>query len=113
MRRSNMDNNGMYNGGNNGAYNQGQVYQAPVNNYSNQDEVVSMGEWIIAILLMMVPCVNVVMMFVWAFGSNTKKSKSNFFKAALIMYAILIVVYLLIYIMFGAAMLTSMQGSYY
>ena len=106
----------MYNGGNNGAYNQGQVYQAPMNNYSNQDEVVTMGEWIIALLVMCVPCVNVVMMFVWAFGSSTKKSKSNFFKAALIMYAIFIVLYLLFWIIFGPAMMTAiqaaMQGSY-
>ena len=111
-----MDNNGMYTSGNNGAYNQGQVYQAPVNNYSNKDEVVTLGEWIIALLVMCVPCVNVVMMFVWAFGSSTKKSKSNFFKAALIMYAIFIVLYLLFWIIFGPAMMTAiqaaMQGSY-
>jgi len=55
------------------------------------DEVVSYKEWLITLLIMMIPVVNIVMMFVWAFGDETKKSKSNYFKAALTMAAIGIV----------------------
>ena len=50
----------------------------------NLEEPMSMGEWMISLLVMMIPCVNIVMMFVWAFSSTEKKSKSNYFKASLI-----------------------------
>lgn len=64
---------------------QQQVYHQPYQGDNNGlEEPVSFGDWMLTILLMCIPCVNIVMMFVWAFGSNTKKSKSNYFKAALI-----------------------------
>ena len=53
-----------------------------------QAEVVSVKEWLITILIMLIPIVNIVMMLVWAFGQNTHPSKANFFKAQLIMMAI-------------------------
>lgn len=72
-----------------------QGYQQPYQSSYNQDgleEPVSVGEWMISYLVMLIPCVNIVMIFVWAFGSGTKKSKSNMFKASLIWAAISIVV---------------------
>lgn len=48
----------------------------------------SVGGWLLTMLIMIVPIVNIVMVFVWAFGSNTNKSKKNYFIAALIMAAI-------------------------
>lgn len=68
-------------------------------NYENSglEEPVSMGEWLVALLISMIPCVNVIMFFVWAFGNDCKKSKSNFFKARLIMIIVHIVVYTLLY----------------
>ncbi len=55
------------------------------------DQTVTIGEWFVTGLIMCIPIVNIVMMFVWAFGSNTKPSKANFFKLSLIMAAISIV----------------------
>lgn len=52
------------------------------------EEPVKVSEWVLALVLMMVPCVNIIMMFVWAFSGSEKKSKSNFFKAYLIFFAI-------------------------
>lgn len=55
----------------------------------NDNEVpVSMGDWIGTMLLMLVPCVNIVLLFVWAFSKTEKKSKSNWAKAQLIIVAI-------------------------
>ena len=51
----------------------------------------TLGNWIITMLLMCIPLVNVVLMFVWAFGSNVNKSKKTFFQAQLIFSAIGIV----------------------
>lgn len=72
-------------------------------NESNQDETVGVGEWLLAMLLSCIPCVNIIMIFVWAFGSR-KKSKSNYFKAVLIWTLIWIVIGLLVSIFAGAAM---------
>ncbi|HMM03983.1 MULTISPECIES: hypothetical protein [unclassified Dysgonomonas] len=46
--------------------------------------VVSMGEWLITMLIMIIPVVNFIMLFVWAFGSNTPESKANWAKAQLV-----------------------------
>ncbi|MCX6138409.1 MAG: hypothetical protein NTV54_13040 [Ignavibacteriales bacterium] len=42
---------------------------------------VSLGEWMITMLIMIIPIVNIVMLFVWAFGSGTNASKANWAKA--------------------------------
>ena len=65
-------------------------------NYDGLEEPVSIGEWIITLLVMMIPCVNFIMMLIWAFSSSTKKSKSNLCKAYLIVLGIVLGIYLLI-----------------
>lgn len=85
---------------------------APVN--SNLEEPVSMKEWALTFLITMIPCVNIVMMFVWAFSSTEKKSKSNFFKVQLIFAGIVLGVYLLlVVIIFGIAMFAGIASTYY
>ena len=86
-----------------------QPYQQPYQNDSNLEEPVSFGEWMIAMLLMMIPCVNIVMMFVYAFG-NSKKSKSNYFKACLVWYLIAIVLSVIIVAVFGASLIAMMSS---
>ncbi len=84
-------------------------YQQPYDN-SGLEEPISIGEWLVTMLILMIPCVNIVMLFVWAFGSGTKKSKSNFFKAQLIMALVIIVLWLIIALIAfaaGASMLNS------
>lgn len=76
----------------NNQYQQYQPYGNPPPYYDNRlelEEPVKISEWVLTFVIMMVPCVNIIMMFVWAFGSNEKKSKSNFFKAYLIFFAIM------------------------
>lgn len=45
-------------------------------------------EWLVTLLILMIPLINVVMMFVWAFGGGANPSKANFFKAQIIMLLI-------------------------
>lgn len=70
------------------------------------EEPVSVKEWVITLLIMVIPIVNLVMIFVWAFGGKQKKSKSNYFKAALIMSGIAIafsiVLSIIIVVLFSA-----------
>ena len=56
-----------------------------------QAPVVSVKEWLITNLILMIPLVNIVMTIVWAFGSNTNPNKANYFKAALILFVIYLV----------------------
>ena len=55
---------------------------------------VSFGKWMIVLLVMAIPVVNVVMLLVWAFGSRTNPSLANFCRALLI-YLILMMALLL------------------
>lgn len=81
-----------------------QPYQQMYQN-DNMEEPVSFGDWMLTMLLMMIPCVNIVMMFVFAFG-NGKKSKSNFFKASLV-WALISVV---LCVVFGASMVAMLAS---
>lgn len=97
--------NNNYNNANNynaASYNSGGMAYAQPAYSPEMEEPVSIGEWIIAMLIMMVPCVNIIMMFVFAFGSSSKKSKSNYFKASLIMVGIVFAIYLLLAIVIAA-----------
>lgn len=65
-----------------------------------QAPIVSVKEWLITNLIMMIPLVNIVMMLVWAFGSNTNPNKANYFKATLILFAIVMAIYLVLAVVF-------------
>jgi hypothetical protein len=63
---------------------------------------VSVGEWMITILLMAIPIVNIIMLFIWAFSGNINISKANWAKATLIWWLIIAVVYALLFILLGS-----------
>lgn len=90
-----------YTGSNYQNYNNYQPYPQ-MNPYNDSqlelEEPVKVGEWVLALVLMMIPCVNIIMMFVFAFSKTEKKSKSNFFKAFLIVYAIMLALVFLFWI---------------
>jgi uncharacterized integral membrane protein len=68
----------------------------------------------VTMLIMFIPCVNIIMMFVWAFGSTTKKSKANYFKATLVWTLIAFVLAIVMGGVFGAVLGSLMQsGAYY
>lgn len=72
------------------------------NNLYNQpscslEEPISVKDWLIMFLILLIPIANIVMVFVWAFSKEEKKSKSNFFKAYLIYAGICIVISLILW----------------
>ncbi|MDZ4956994.1 hypothetical protein GNF51_14530 [Clostridium perfringens] len=72
-------------------------------NYDKYSQPMTLKDWIITLLLMLIPIANIVLMFVWAFGSNVNKSKKTYFQASLIMTAIGIVFFLIFgSVIFGA-----------
>lgn len=74
-------------------------------NEFNNPPPMSTKDWLITILLTAIPIVNIVLLFVWAFGSQFNPSKSNWAKATLIWFAIIIVLYMLLAMTFGMAFL--------
>ena len=58
----------------------------------------SVSDWIITYLIMIVPIVNIVMLFIWGFGSNTNLSKASWAKAVLLLFCIIMVIYVLFFI---------------
>jgi uncharacterized membrane protein YdbT with pleckstrin-like domain len=67
--------------------------------------VMSVKDWLITSLIMIVPIVGFVMLFVWAFGDNANPNKANWAKAALLLSVIAIAFYILVFAVVGAAFL--------
>ncbi len=54
----------------------------------------SVGNWLITLILISIPLVNIIVCLYWAFSSSTPISKANFSKAALIWFAIIVLFYM-------------------
>lgn len=67
----------------------------------NEQQPVSVGNWMLTILIMAIPLVNLIMLLVWAFSSGTPLSKSNWAKATLLWMLIMIVIGVLFSIVGG------------
>lgn len=74
-----------------------QVQQQP-----DTHQVVSVMSWILYLIVMAIPLVNIVMLFVWAFGSGTNKNKSNLAKASLILAVVFIILSIVFSVMVGS-----------
>lgn len=88
-------------------FNQAPAYQ-PIQNpafggNSNLEEPVSIGDWLLTTFICVLPCIGLIMLFVWGFGSGTNKSKANYCKTMLIWKAIGIVLSIVFSIVFSAA----------
>ena len=70
----------------NQASNQQMNYQQPYVPKPDTSPTISILDWVLTIIVMAIPCVNVIMLFVYAFTGD-KESKKNFFKARLILIA--------------------------
>lgn len=73
----------------------------------------TVGDWMLTILLTLIPCVNIIMLFVWAFGGSAQQSKSNWAKAQLIWVAISIGLTILLYVVIGASVFSMLRHAYY
>lgn len=71
----------------------------------------SIGDWLITMIITYIPLVGLIMLFVWAFGGDTHPSKKTWAQAVLILVAISII---LAIIFFGviASLIGGMFSSY-
>ncbi len=74
--------------------------------------VLSVGQYIVMFILLCIPIVNMILLFVWSFGSAAPLNKKNFARAVLIMGAVSLILWI---IAGGAIMgiLSGMMGGYY
>jgi hypothetical protein len=77
--------------------------------YPENNKPVSIGEWIWSLILVGLPLINIVVLLIWVFDSNTNRCKSNWAKAQLILMIIGLVFTGLFWGVFGVAMLSVLQ----
>lgn len=68
--------------------------------------IVTVGDWIVILILTAIPIVNLIMLLVWCFSSSTPTSKKNFAKAQLILIAIVFIIMLI----FGSSISSYLNG---
>ena len=78
--------------------------------YQNTEETVSVGHWIGIFFLSMIPCVNLVLLFVWAFGGTPKRSLKNYARAQLLLAAIALGVAIVVAIISAVFSLSLFSG---
>ena len=66
-----------------------------------QYKPVTLGDWMITMLICAIPLVGLIMLFVWGFSGGTHPSKANWAKAVLIWAAIALVFYIIVFVILG------------
>ncbi len=113
--QNNQDYNQNYNQNYNQPYQQAaQPYNSQMYNQQQSYKPVSLGEWLILMLVTCIPCVGTIMLLVWAFGTNTHPSKKSYCQAVLIFSIICAVLSVVLYVVFAAALFAELStNSYY
>ena len=74
--------------------------------------VMSVKDWLITFLIFIIPCVNIVMLIVWAVSSTGNINRRNYARAYLILLGIILVLYLILWIIIGATLVTMFSVFY-
>ncbi len=80
---------------------------------NQRNYAITTGEWMGTLLVTMIPVIGLIMLFVWAFDSSSNPSKANWAKAQLIWSAIFIGIFVLISVVFGATVFTSLYENFH
>ncbi|MGF1637214.1 MAG: hypothetical protein ACFCUU_09085 [Cyclobacteriaceae bacterium] len=70
----------------------------------------SVKDWLITLVILIIPIIGFVMLFVWAFGSGNNINKANYAKASLILVLIFIGLGIIFSVVFGA-FIAQMMGT--
>ncbi|MCL1861994.1 MAG: hypothetical protein FWF78_00320 [Defluviitaleaceae bacterium] len=85
------------------------MYQPPTppsdSAHQSDTAVMSTKDWAITLaIITLIPCVGIIMAFVWAFGNTGNLNRRNYCRAYLIIMAITVAVVFLFYVMIFAVM---------
>ena len=70
----------------------------------NKSRPLSVGEWMLTIIVLGIPVVNVIMYLVWAFGDGNV-NRRNFCRASIYLFLIVMGLYILLFGLVGSASL--------
>lgn len=94
-------------------------YQAPPQQqpyYPQQDtSPMTVGQFVATFLIQCIPIVGIIMLFVWAFGSDTNINRRNYARAMLIILAVGVALYIVLFAAIGSfigSIISSMGKSY-
>lgn len=71
------------------------VQEQRYDNFEKTSNEMTVGDWLITTLILIIPIVNIVMLFIWGFGNPDPRR--NYARASLIWMAICIVLMLIFY----------------
>ncbi len=69
--------------------------------------VLSLKDWVISVIISLIPLVGFIMLLVWSFSDSANPNKKNWARATLIIYAAVLVLYLIFVFIFMGAMMSS------
>ena len=75
--------------------------------------IIKTGEWVASKFLLLIPVINIIFLFIWAFNKAENKNKSNWAKATLIVYVLRVFIYMIIIIMFFSFFMSLFNSAYY
>lgn len=78
---------------------------------ATRSQTVSVGDWLLTLLIGAIPLVNLVMLCVWAFGGGAPPSKANFAKATLLWLVLSVLLAVLFYVVLGVSVLALFGGA--
>lgn len=84
------------------------------NNMNNgmDESPMTMGDWVLTLLALMIPCAGIVLYFVWAFGSRGNINRRNFCRAQLAILGVVVVLYLVLILILGVSFAGAMSSTY-
>lgn len=65
-------------------------------------DVMTVKGWLGTLLLLCIPVVNLILLFVWGFGSGNE-NRRNYARATLIMMGIMLILYIILFVLFISA----------
>jgi hypothetical protein len=68
-----------------------------------------LGQWLVTMLVLGIPIVGLVLAIIWATGNDVNRSKKTFCQASLILGAIVLLIYIIIFVVFASTINNSMN----
>ena len=90
--------------------NQAPLPPRPPMDMGGDTSVMSTKDWVITYLIMIIPCVGLIMSFVWAFSGSGNLNRRNYCRAYLIIVAVMIVLAIILNIVLAGAMFALMDA---
>lgn len=110
-QNQNYGQNNGYNYQDNYSYNTGNQYNQMYE--PGQDtSPMSMGDWLLTLLAAMIPCVGIILYFVWAFSRTTNVNRRNFCRAQLVIMGVMLAIYIIFFVLFGSVLFNAAKFYY-